>query len=182
MQLPCVWRKARGVTCWWNSMRGAMEPAGPSATIWVFLPHSAWSAPQLQIQRLWIPHSKCQQGDCHPMRIWLEGTFGSHSLSHPPGWFPVLNQVCCGLSSRKLNPPPSMEVPPIPLVICPWAAHFPHDEIFPNIPQFVIFAPYCTTSDHQEEFGSVIFTAALQETGGCYYIYLLVMPVLCCWH
>lgn len=123
-------------------------------------------------------------GDCHLMRIWLEGTFGSQSLSHPPGWLPVLNQVFCAFVQQKLEPPPRMEVPPIPLMICPRAAHFSHNEIFPNFPQFVIFVPYCTTSHRQGEFGSVIFSAALQETGGYYYIYiyLLVMSILFFWH
>lgn len=150
------------------------------AAIWVFLPPTAWSDPQLQIHRPCpkSSHSKCQQGGCHPMSTWLEGTFGSHSVSHPPGWLPMLNHVCCGFVQQKFEPPPRMEVLPIPLVICPRAAHFPPDEIFPNIPRH----NSQSLSQYQGEFGSAIFSAALQETGGYCHIYLLVMPVLCCWH
>lgn len=136
-----------------------------SAAIWVFLPPTAWSDPQLQIHRLCpkSSHSKCQQGDCHPMRIWLEGTFGSHSLSHSPGLLPMLSQVCCGFVQQKLEPPPRVEVPPNPSGVLPQGCTFSPRWSFSTSqhpkPQFVIFASYYSTSHHQGEFGSVIFSS-----------------------
>lgn len=83
------------------------------------------------------------------------------------------------MSSRYLNPLQGWRFPPSPLVICPGAAHLPIWTFFPSIqpeppkPQFVTFASCYTLCHHQEEFGSVIFSAALQEAGGYYYIVLL---------
>jgi len=52
-------------------------------------------------------------------------------------------------------------------------------EFFPSIqpeppkPQFVTYASSYTICHHQEKFGSAIFSSALQEGEGYYYIVLL---------
>lgn len=81
---------------------------------------------------LWIFPQQMPTGRLSSHEYFLQGTFGSHSGSHPPGWVTMLNQVCCGFVQQKFEPPSRMEFLPIPLVICSRAAQCPHDEVFPT--------------------------------------------------